>query len=72
MDLIDKIQARRDANEMNFGDKPKSKRKNPLAMGVSHTAKIVTTRAIKDSIGNNLIGSIISLIARSVITKHNK
>ena len=71
MDLADIIQAHKDSDEVNFG-KPKRKRKSPMQMGASHTAKIVATRAIKDSIGNNLIGSILSLIARNHINKVTK
>jgi len=61
MDLLDKIQARQDANELDFGSKPKAKRKSPIKMGAQHAAKITATRAIRDSFGPGLISGIFSL-----------
>lgn len=69
--LLEKIVAKRESREEGF-DKPIPKRKSAVHMGAKHTAKTVATRAIKDSVGNNLIGSILSLLMRDTINKTMK
>ena len=72
MNLLDKIQARLDANEMDFGSKPKAKRKNPIKMGAQHAAKVTATRVIKDTVGPGIVSAILSLLVRDQITKAGK
>ena len=72
MDLIDKIQARRDANDMDFGSKPKAKRKSPIKMGAQHAAKVTAVRAVRDAFGPGIVSGILSLLVRDQITKIGK
>lgn len=62
------------ATEAGFieGDKPKKSRKSAAHLGVKHTAKLIAVRAVGDSLGNGIVGSIAKLLTRMAVNKGMK
>lgn len=65
MSLIEEVKQAREAGFV----APKRKRKSAAELGTKHAAKVAATRAVKDVLGNGIIGQIASVLMRDQINK---
>lgn len=52
--------------------KPKRAKQSPLTLGAKHASRVAIDRTVKQALGNTLLGSICSLLAKDAFKKATK